>query len=162
MGNGVGSPWGPERYSQPKSPTAATLINNPSQFAAFNTSPQATRATAAINSNTAQQQNLAGAKLASMGAGRSSGADRKMMDISAQGQNTAADVQRAMAQASFEDQLRQQAEANNFNIANAGLAQQQYKTDTGLYQAEQASRRNALQSAFGPLGGIANVFGTNY
>lgn len=158
---GTGTPWGAARYGQPTEPKQSEYITDPSKYRAFDTSYQANRALAGIGEDTARQQALTGAKLAQMGGGRSAGGARQMADIQAGAMNRAADIRNQMAQTSFGQQLAQMAAENQFNLQRQGLAQQQYATDAQLAAQEREGRRQALSSAFGPLGGVMNLFG-NY
>ncbi len=159
MGNSVG---GVSRYAgNANQPQNQTFLKDPSLYKGFDTSKLATRALAGIGEDIGNEQARTLARASQMGGGRSAGVNRQLADVAALGENRAADVRNQMASKSFDQQLQQLAAANQFNLTQQGLQQQQYATEQALAADERASRRDALTKAFGPLGGIANLFG-NY
>ena len=156
---GQGSSFGQQSYGVPSSPKAPTLINDPSQFKSFNMQPQAQLAQAQIGSNIGNEQARDIANNARFGAGHSAGGARQLQDIQAQGVNQMSQVQQQMAEKSFNDQLSQQANANQFNLGNYQAQNQQYANQSANNQAEAQRRAAALQSAFGQYGQIAGLFG---
>lgn len=153
----MGSSFGPTKYGQPSVPGSATFQNNPSQYQAFNTSPQYHQAAAQIGQNTGQAQTNNLANLAQMGAGRSAGANRMFQDTAATGENQANQFASNADAQSFQQQLDQQNENNQFNLGEQQLQQQQYKESADLQNQETAQRKAALAS-FGPWGAIASNF----
>jgi lipopolysaccharide assembly outer membrane protein LptD (OstA) len=134
---------------------------DPNRFQGFDRSALANQATAQGNAAGANQMALAKARLAATGAGRSSAANRQQMDLAGQMGQNAMNIQNQNALQGWQDKLAQMNAANQFNLNKYGLQQQQYRTDAGLAEAERQNRAQALSTAFGPIGGIANLFG-NY
>lgn len=159
MGSGQGTPWGAARYGQPTAPTNATYQSDPSKYAAYNYSPQANQAMSDIGANTAGTQARQLSRASQMGAGRSAGVNRQLADTQAQSDVTKANVQNQMAQQSFAQQLAQMANQNQWNLGEQGLQNQQYLTNAQLAENERQNRRQAVSQAFGPLGGLGEMFG---
>lgn len=159
MAGGTGLIGGAARYGTPSVPNTPTFQADPSKYASFDRSALANQAIAQGNTAGANQMALAKARLAATGGGRSSAANTQQMDIAGQLGQGAMNIQNQNALQGWQDKLAQMANENNFNLNNYGLQQQQYKTSAGLAEGERENRRNAVNSAFGPLGGIANLFG---
>lgn len=158
---GKGTPWGASRYGQPTTPKNPDFINDPNKYQSFDRSALANQAIAQGNAAGANQMALAKSRLAATGGGRSSAANVQQMDLAGQMGQNAMNIQNQQALAGWQDKLNQMNQENQFNLNRYGLQQQQYRTDAGLAEAERQNRAQALSQAFGPLGGIANLFG-NY
>lgn len=160
MSNGQGTPWGPTRYGQPTAPGQLSYQGDPNAYQGFDRSDQSNRAVAQNNVGTANAMQQAKARLASTGGGRSSAANTQQMDLMNAGENRNADIRNQNALQSWQDQLSQMNNQNQWNLGQNSLAQQQYKTDVGLAEAERQNRRQGLDQ-LGPLGSMTNMF-SNY
>lgn len=156
---GSNSLGGPARYGTPTVPTDPTFQTDPNQYQSFDRSALANQAIAQGNAAGANQSALAKARLAATGGGRSSAANVQQADIAGQLGQGAMGIQNQQALQGWNDKMQQMNANNAFNLQNYGLQQDQYKTSAGLSEQERQNRRDAVNNAFGPLGGIMNLFG---
>lgn len=151
------SSFGPMNTANPNTPGLAQYNGNPSNFKAFNTTPQYNNAAAQIGANTSNQQQQAQGRLAAMGAGRSAGAARQAQDIGAQGSQQLANFGANAAQQSFQDQLSQMNAANQFGLGNAQLGNAIYGNEATNNNIELARRQAANSALLGPA--LGALFG---
>lgn len=156
---GKGTPWGARTYGDPSAVSLSNYQSDPNKYQSFDRSDLANRAKATIGAQTGTQQANALGRLSAMGAGRSAGANRQLMDIAAGAEGRKADIENQQALAGWQDKLQQMAAENAFNQNRDQLALSKFGTEAGLSQAEKNQRRQALSQL--PFGGIINLFG-NY
>lgn len=160
MGSGAGTPWGATRYGDPSATTLPDFQSDPNKYQSFDRSDLANASIAQSNTDAANAMNQAKARLAASGGGRSSGANVQQMNLSNAAAQRAGDTRNQNALQGWQEKLQQMMGENQFNLGKAGLAEERYKTQAGLAQAERQSRRDALNK-LGPVGGVLNLF-SNY
>ena len=139
------------QYGLPAVPNAPTYQNDPSKYQGFDTTGLSQAAIA--NSNQAGSNQIAQAKAqaAGMGGGRSSSANNAVMGIqSGLGQN-AQNIYNQNAQKSFEQQLAQMQNQNQFNLGSQANQNALYGTQANANIAQQntnvAQQQQGLQTA---------------
>ena len=140
--NGAGMSWGPTEYGKP---TNGPVTTDPSSYAAFDRTPMMKQLQNQLMGSQGIQQAQSAGRASKLGVGRSSGTVGQQEGIAADTQNRLSQSRQQAALDTFKEQLGQQ----QFHDQ---MANDRYKSDLALYEAEKGKRKQAL----GPFGVFVN------